>query len=225
MPNMAIVDPNFVDKMPQGLTATSGIDALIHAIEAYSSDMSTNFVNSNALEAIKLIFRYLDRSHKEGSNDPIAREKMHYAATIAGLAFANSFISLCHSLAHKLGAMYNLPQGVTNALLISQVIRYKLAHDSEQSRYAVKYAQIADELRLGGENDQEKSEFLIHELDSLISELMLPKSLKYFGVKEDAFRQSLDKLAQSAYDDLSSKANPICPTVEEIKQIYWSCLG
>lgn len=219
-PNMAIIDPNFVDKMPQGLTATSGIDALIHAIEAYTSDMSTNFVNSNALEAVKLIFRYLVRSHREGINDPLAREKMHYAATIAGMAFANSFISLCHSMAHKLGAMYNLPLGVTNALLIRQVIRYKLSHDNAEARYAVKYGQIADELGLGGDNDIEKADFLVHEIDNLITELMLPKSLKYFGVREDAFMQNVDKLAKNAYDDLNSKVNPNCPSVQDIKQIY-----
>ena len=123
-PNMAIVDPNFVDTMPKGLTSASGIDALVHAVEAYVSAMATNFTNSNALEATKLIFRYLERSYKEGANDPQAREKMHYAATIAGMAFANSFLGLCHSMAHKLGAMFHVPHGVANALLISQVIKY-----------------------------------------------------------------------------------------------------
>ncbi len=130
-PDMAIVDPNFVDRMPQGLTATSGMDALIHAVEAYTSHMSTNFVNSNALEAVKLVFKYLVRSHRDGINDPLAREKMHYAATIAGMAFANSFISICHSMAHKLGSMYNLPLGVTNALIIRKLIKYKINHDNE----------------------------------------------------------------------------------------------
>ena len=123
-PNMSIIDPNFVDGMPKGLTAASGIDALVHATEAYVSCMATNFTNSNALEAAKLIFRYLERSYKEGANDPIAREKMHYAATIAGMAFANSFLGLCHSMAHKLGAMFHVPHGVANALLFRQIIKY-----------------------------------------------------------------------------------------------------
>ncbi|MCQ2958248.1 MAG: bifunctional acetaldehyde-CoA/alcohol dehydrogenase, partial [Candidatus Gastranaerophilales bacterium] len=120
-PNMAIIDPNFVDGMPKGLTAASGIDALVHAVEAYVSVMATNFTNSNALEAIKLVFKYLPRSYKEGANDPIAREKMHYAATIAGMAFANSFLGICHSMAHKLGAAFNIPHGIANAVLFLQI--------------------------------------------------------------------------------------------------------
>ena len=219
-PNMAIIDANFVDKMPQGLTATSGVDALIHAIEAYSSDMSTNFTNSEALEAVKLVFRYLPRSHKEGVNDPVAREKMHYAATIAGMSFANSFISLCHSMAHKLGSVYNLPLGVTNALLIRQVIKFKAAKCNPDCNYLIKYGQIADELGLGGKTDQEKTDLLVKAIDELIGELNLPKNLKYFGVKEDVFKKDLETLAKSAYMDLNTKVNPDCPTLEEIKQIY-----
>lgn len=219
-PNMAIVDANFVDKMPQGLTATSGVDALIHAIEAYSSDMSTNFTNSDALEAVKLVFRYLPRSHKEGNNDPVAREKMHYAATIAGMAFANSFISLCHSMAHKLGSVYNLPLGVTNALLIRQVIKFKAANCNQDYKYQTKYAQIADELGLGGNSEQEKTGLLIKAIDDLIGGLNLPKNLKYYGVKEDVFKANLETLAQSAYEDLNTKSNPNCPTLDNIKQIY-----
>lgn len=219
-PNMAIVDANFVDKMPQGLTATSGVDALVHAIEAYTSVMSTNFTNSNALEAVKLIFRYLPRSHKEGINDPLAREKMHYAATIAGMAFANSFIGICHTLAHKLGAVYNFPLGVTNGLLIRQVIKYKTEHDNSDSNYTKKYAQIADELKLGGSSESEKVNLLIDAIEKLIKELSLPLNLKYFGVKEDTFNSNLEQLALSAYEDLNSKVNPNCPKIEEIKQIY-----
>ncbi|MCQ2744299.1 MAG: bifunctional acetaldehyde-CoA/alcohol dehydrogenase, partial [bacterium] len=169
-PNMAIIDPNFVDGMPKGLTAASGIDALVHAVEAYVSCMATNFTNSNALEACKLVFRYLERSYKEGANDPIAREKMHYAATIAGMSFANSFLGLCHSMAHKLGAMYHIPHGVANALLIRQIIKFN-ATDAPKKQTIfpqykfpnakAKYGQIADELGLGGKNDDEKVERLI----------------------------------------------------------------
>ena len=169
-PNMAIIDPNFVDGMPKGLTSASGIDALVHAIEAYVSCMATNFTNSNALEASKLVFKYLERSYNEGANDPIAREKMHYAATIAGMAFANSFLGLCHSMAHKLGAMYHVPHGVANALLIRQVIKYNASDAPHkqaifpQYKYPcakAKYGQIADELGLGGKNDDEKVKLLI----------------------------------------------------------------
>ncbi|MBR6099220.1 iron-containing alcohol dehydrogenase [bacterium] len=219
-PNMAIIDPNFVDSMPQGLTATSGMDALIHAIEAYSSKMSTNFVNSNALEAVKLVFKYLGRSHRDGKNDPEAREKMHYAATIAGMAFANSYISLCHTMAHKLGSMYNLPLGVTNALLIRQIIKYKITHDNAESKFAQRYGQIADELGLGGDNDIEKSEFLIGEIENLISELMLPRSLKYFGIKEENFNNKVDELTQNAYETFHTESNPHMPSPQDIKQIY-----
>lgn len=123
-PNMAIIDANFVDHMPKGLTAASGFDALVHAVEAYVSVMATNFTNSAALEAIKQVFRYLPRSYQNGAADPIAREKIHHAATIAGMAFANSFLGLCHSMAHKLGGAFNIPHGIANALLFNQVIRY-----------------------------------------------------------------------------------------------------
>ena len=123
-PNVAIVDPNLVDSMPKGLTAVSGYDAITHSIEAYVSIMATNFTNSNALEALKLLFRYLKRSYDNGAKDPQAREKVHYASTIAGMAFANSFLGICHSMAHKLGAMFHVPHGLANALLINQVIKY-----------------------------------------------------------------------------------------------------
>ena len=169
-PSMAIIDPNYVDSMPKGLTSASGIDALVHSIEAYVSCMATNFTNSNALEATKLIFRYLRRSYNEGANDPVAREKMHYAATIAGMAFANSFLGICHSMAHKLGAMFHIPHGVANALLIRQVIKYnatdcpKKQATFPQYKYPMaikRYAQIADELGLGGYSDEDKTERLI----------------------------------------------------------------
>ena len=228
-PNMAIVDPNFVDGMPKGLTAASGIDALVHSIEAYVSSMSTNFTNSNALEATKLVFRYLPRSYKEGAKDPVAREKMHYAATIAGMAFANAFLGLCHSMAHKLGAMYCIPHGVANALLIRQIIKFN-AND-KPSKQAVfpqykfpcakaKYGQIADELGLGGKNDDEKVELLIKAVDDLMTEIELPKSIKQFGVKEKEFMANLDLLVERSYDDQCTGANPAYPLMKEIKQIF-----
>ncbi len=228
-PNMAIVDPNFVDGMPKGLTSASGIDALVHSIEAYVSCMATNFTNSNALEATKLVFRYLERSYREGANDPVAREKMHYAATIAGMAFANSFLGLCHSMAHKLGAMYHVPHGVANALLIRQVMKYN-ASDAPKKQAIfpqykfpcakMKYGQIADELNLGGNNDDEKAQLLINAVDDLMKKVELPNSIKDFGVDEETFMNNLDELVELAFDDQCTGANPAYPLMEDIKKIY-----
>ncbi len=228
-PNMAIVDPNFVDSMPKGLTSASGVDALVHSIEAYVSALATNFTNSNALEATKLVFRYLPRSYKEGAKDPIAREKMHYAATIAGMAFANSFLGLCHSMAHKLGAMFHVPHGVANALLISQVIKYN-ATDCPRKQCIfpqykfpnakAKYGQIADELGLGGKDDDEKVALLIDAIEDLKKELDLPKSIKEFGISKEDFYAKLDELVELAFDDQCTGANPAYPLMDEIKQIY-----
>ena len=228
-PNMAIVDPNFVDGMPKGLTAASGIDALVHSLEAYVSCLATNFTNSNALEATKLIFKYLVRSYNEGANDPIAREKMHYAATIAGMSFANSFLGLCHSMAHKLGAMYSIPHGVANALLIRQIIKFNAT--DKPTKQAIfpqykfpcaktKYGQIVDNLGLGGKNDDEKVEILIKAVDDLMTALNLPKSIKDFGVKEDEFMANLDILVERAFDDQCTGANPRYPLMSEIKEIF-----
>ncbi len=228
-PNMAIIDPNFVDGMPKGLTAASGIDALVHATEAYVSALATNFTNSNALEATKLVFRYLERSYNEGANDPIAREKMHYAATIAGMAFANSFLGLCHSMAHKLGAMFNVPHGVANALLIRQVIKYNAVDcPAKQCIFPqykfpnakAKYGQIADELGLGGKNDDEKVELLISEIDRLMKAVNLPNSIKDFGVSEADFNAKLDEMVELAFDDQCTGANPAYPLMKDIKAIY-----
>ena len=232
-PNMAIIDPNFVDGMPKGLTAASGIDALVHATEAYVSCMATNFTNSNALEASKLVFKYLERSYNEGANDPIAREKMHYAATIAGMAFANSFLGLCHSMAHKLGAMYHVPHGVANALLIRQVIKYNASDAPHkqaifpQYKYPcakAKYGQIADELGLGGKNDDEKVKLLIKAIDKLMKAINLPNSIEEFitkaGFTKEYWNEHLDELVELAFDDQCTGANPAYPLMTDIKQIY-----
>ena len=232
-PNMAIIDPNFVDGMPKGLTSASGIDALVHAVEAYVSCMATNFTNSNALEATKLVFKYLERSYNEGANDPIAREKMHYAATIAGMAFANSFLGLCHSMAHKLGAMYHVPHGVANALLIRQVIKYNASDAPHkqaifpQYKYPcakAKYGQIADELQLGGKNDDEKVKLLIKAIDKLMKAINLPNSIEEFitkaGFTKEYWNEHLDELVELAFDDQCTGANPAYPLMSDIKQIY-----
>lgn len=228
-PNMAIIDPNFVDSMPQGLCAASGIDVLTHAVEAYVSALATNFTNSPSLEATKLVFRYLPRSYKNGKDDPIAREKMHYASTLAGMAFANSFLGLCHSMAHKLGAAYNIPHGVANALVICQVIKFNATDcPTKQAIFPqykfpnakAKYGQIADELGLGGKNDDEKVELLIEAITNLKKELKLPLSIKDFGVAEKEFMDNLDSLVEKAFDDQCTGANPAYPLMSEIKQLY-----
>jgi len=234
-PSMAIVDPNYVDTMPKGLTSASGIDALVHAIEAYVSCMATNFTNSNALEACKLVFKYLERSYTEGANDPIAREKMHYAATIAGMAFANSFLGLCHSMAHKLGAMFHVPHGVANALLIRQVIKYNASDCPKkqatfpQYKYPCaveRYAQIADELKLGGKSNEEKVQLLLDAIDELMKKIELPNSIKEFlekqGVQnpQEEFYAKLDEMVELAFDDQCTGANPVYPIMSDMKQIY-----
>ena len=234
-PNMAIVDPNFVDGMPKGLTSASGIDALVHAIEAYVSCMATNFTNSNALEATKLVFKYLERSYNEGANDPIAREKMHYAATIAAMAFANSFLGLCHSMAHKLGAMFHVPHGVANALLIRQVIKYNATDcPKKQATFpqykfpcaVERYAQIADELKLGGNTNEEKTQLLLDAIEKLMRSINLPMSIKEFleGQKienpEEYFMSKLDEMVELAFDDQCTGANPVYPIMTDMKQLY-----
>lgn len=228
-PNMAIIDPNFVDSMPAGLCAASGIDALTHAIEAYVSALATNFTNSPSLEATKLVFRYLPRSYKNGKEDPTAREKMHYASCLAGMAFANSFLGLCHSMAHKLGAAFNIPHGVANALLICQIIKYN-ATDCPRKQCIfpqykfpnakAKYGQIADELNLGGNTDDEKVDLLIQAITKLKKDINLPLSIKDMGIAEKDFMARLETLVEEAFDDQCTGANPAYPLMEEIKKIY-----
>ena len=230
-PSMAIIDANFVDRMPKSLTAAGGIDALVHALEAYVSVMATNYTNSLALEAIKQIFRYLPSAYANGADDPKAREKMHNAATIAGMAFANAFLGVCHSMAHKLGGMYHIPHGIANALLICQVIRYnadnKPTHQAAFPQYEVpeakkRYAQIAHTLYLGNENtsEDERVELLIEAVAKLKEDIGIEKSIKAYGIDEKTFMKNLDKLALSAFDDQCTNANPVYPMVDEIKQIY-----
>ena len=230
-PSMAIVDANFVDKMPKSLTSAGGIDALVHAIEAYVSVMATNYTNSLALEAIKQIFRYLPRAYQNGADDPKAREKMHNAATIAGMAFANAFLGVCHSMAHKLGAMYHIPHGIANGLLICQVIRFN-ANDKPTRQAAFpqyelpeakkRYAQIAHVLYLGDEktSEDERVELLIKAIADLKKEIEIPDSIQAYGIDEKTFMANLDELTRMAFDDQCTGANPAYPLLEEIKQMY-----
>ncbi len=230
-PNMAIIDANFVDDMPKGLTAAGGLDALVHCLESYVSVMATNYTNSLALEALKQIFRYLPRAYKEGANDPKAREKMHNAATMAGMAFANSFLGLCHSMAHKLGAMYNIPHGIANALLICQVIRFNATDKPKKQavfpQYKApevkeRYGQIAHVLYLAGEkvSDDKKVDLLIKAIAKLKKTCGVPDSIKAYGIDEKTFKKNLDKLVRLAFDDQCTGANPVYPLMKDIKKIY-----
>ncbi|MGB4373641.1 MAG: bifunctional acetaldehyde-CoA/alcohol dehydrogenase [Halanaerobiales bacterium] len=228
-PDMAIIDPELVLTMPAHLTAYSGIDALVHAIEAYVSVLSNEYTRGLALEAIRLVFKYLPSSYKNGSKDRKAKEKMHYAATTAGMAFANAFLGICHSMAHKLGSTFDIPHGLANALLINPVIRYNATDIPvkqtafPQYKYPLaktNYAKIADHLGLGGETEDEKVELLIQAIEELKEEVDIPTSIKAVGIPEDAFYKKLDEMAELAFDDQCTGTNPRYPLINELKDLY-----
>ncbi|MCT8977552.1 bifunctional acetaldehyde-CoA/alcohol dehydrogenase [Clostridium sp. CX1] len=228
-PDMAIVDAELMMGMPRGLTAASGIDALTHALEAYVSVMASEFSNGLALEAIKLIFDYLPIAYSEGTTNIEAREKMAHASTIAGMAFANAFLGVCHSMAHKLGAAHHIPHGVANGLLINEVIRFN-AVDNPRKQAAFpqykypnaksRYARIADFLGLGGNSEDEKVELLIAAIDELKAKINIPMTIKAAGVTEEKFYASLDDMSEQAFDDQCTGANPRYPLISELKQMY-----
>ena len=228
-PDMAIVDPELVMNMPKRLTAYGGIDALTPALEAMVSVLSTEFTNSLALEAIRILFKYLPDSYNNGSQDMKAREKVHYAATMSGMAFANAFLGICHSMAHKLGARFDLPHGLANALLITEVIRYNATDNPikqtafPQYSYPTaksRYARVADYLQLGGVTEDEKVERLVEAVEALKTKLDIPKSIRDSGVPEAAFHDALDTLTEDAFDDQCTGANPRYPLIGEIKALY-----
>jgi acetaldehyde dehydrogenase / alcohol dehydrogenase len=229
-PSMAISDPKLVMNIPKGLTAYGGIDALTHALEAYVSVFATEFTNGLALKAIGLLFAYLPRAYKDGPHDAKAREKVHYAATIAGMAFANAFLGICHSLAHNLGASFHVPHGLANALMISHVIRYN-ATDAPfkqaifpQYKFPnakFRYAQIADYLHLGGETDDEKVEKLIEAVDNLKREINIPLTIKeVLNGQDQDFYEAVESLAEQAFDDQCTGANPRYPLIKDLKELY-----
>ena len=228
-PDMAIIDPELVMNMPKRLTAYGGIDALTHALEAMVSVLSTEFTNSMALEAIRILFKYLPDSYNNGPQDMKAREKIHYAATLAGMAFANAFLGICHSMAHKLGARFDLPHGLANALLIVEVIRFN-ATDIPLKQTAFpqytyptaksRYARVADYLQLGGVTEDEKVARLVEAIEALKTKLDIPKSIRDVGVPEAAFHDALDTLSEDAFDDQCTGANPRYPLIGEIKALY-----
>ena len=228
-PDMAIVDAELMMSMPKGLTAASGIDALVHAIEAYVSVMASEYTNGLALEAIRLIFKYLPQAYEEGTTNVKAREKMAHASSMAGMAFANAFLGICHSMAHKLGAFHHLPHGIANALLIDEVIRYN-ATDAPRKQAAFpqykypnaawRYARIADYLNLGGNSEEEKVELLIKEIDKLKKKIGILDYISDYGVTEDKFNETLDEMVEQAFDDQCTAANPRYPLMNEIKEMY-----
>lgn len=229
MPNMAIVDADMMMNAPKGLTAASGIDAVTHAIEAYASMLATDYTDSLALGALKIIFEYLPRAYENGANDPVAREKMANAATMAGMAFANAFLGICHSMAHKLGAFHHLPHGVANALLINEVIRFNAVEaptkmgsfsQYDHPKTLSRYADVAVYLGLGGKTDEEKHENLIQYIEELKAKIGIKKSIKEYGIDEKEFLSTLDQMVDQAFDDQCTGANPRYPLMSEIKQMY-----
>ena len=229
MPNIAIVDPDMMMNAPKGLTAASGIDAVTHALEAYASMMATDYTDGIALRSLKMVFEYLPRAYDDGPNDPIAREKMGNAACMAGMAFANAFLGVCHSMAHKLGAFHHLPHGVANALMIDEVIRFNASEvptkmgtfpQYDHPHTLARYAEVADYLGIAGKDDAEKVENLIAEIDKLKERVGIKRYIKDYGIDEKTFLNSLDDMVEQAFDDQCTGANPRYPLMSEIKQMY-----
>ena len=229
MPDMAIVDADMMMSAPKGLTAASGIDAVTHALEAYASMMATDYTDGLALRALQMIFQYLPRAYDNGQTDVAAREKMANAATLAGMAFANAFLGVCHSMAHKLGAFHHLPHGVANALMICHVLRFNAAEapakmgtfpQYDHPHTLARYAKVADALNLGGDTDQEKLENLCRAIDGLKARVGIKATIRDYGIDEETFLASLDEMTEQAFDDQCTGANPRYPLMSEIKEMY-----
>ena len=229
MPNMAIVDADLQMSTPKGLTAASGIDAVSHALEAFASMLATDYTDSLALRSLKMIFEYLPRAYENGEGDPEAREKTANAATMAGMAFANAFLGVCHSMAHKLGSFHHLPHGIANSLMLNEVIRFNSADSPAKMgtfpQYAyphtkARYAEIADYLNLSGKTDDEKVEGLITALDALKEKIGIKKTIRDYVPDEEDFLNRLDSMTEQAFDDQCTGANPRYPLMSEIKQMY-----
>ena len=229
MPNMAIIDTDLHMSAPKGLTAASGIDAVTHALEAYASMMATDYTDGLAMRALKVIFEYLPRAYENGQTDVEAREKMANAATMAGMAFANAFLGVCHSMAHKLGAFHHLPHGVANALMIDEVLRFNAAEvpakmgtfpQYDHPKTLRRYAEVAESLGLKGKNDAESLENLIAAIDELKAKVGIKKTIKEYGIDEADFLARLDEMTEQAFDDQCTGANPRYPLMSEIKSMY-----
>ena len=229
MPKMAIIDADMMMSMPKGLTSASGIDAMTHALEAYASMMATDFTDGLALKALKNIFTYLPRAYDNGATDPIAREKMADASTMAGMAFANAFLGVCHSMAHKLGAFHHLPHGVANALLITEVMKFNAnavprkmgTFPQYQYPHALeRYVECAEFLGIQGRNNEEKFNNFLAAIEELKEKVGIRKTIRDYGVKEEDFLATLDEMVEMAFDDQCTGANPRYPLMSEIKQMY-----
>ncbi|HIU61557.1 MAG TPA: bifunctional acetaldehyde-CoA/alcohol dehydrogenase [Candidatus Coproplasma excrementigallinarum] len=229
MPNMAIIDTDLHMSAPKGLTSASGIDAVTHALEAYASTMATDYTDGLAIQALKVIFKYLPRAYENGQADIEAREKMANAATMAGMAFANAFLGVCHSMAHKLGAFHHLPHGIANALMIDEVLRFNAAEapakmgtfsQYDHPKTLRRYAEVAEALGLGGKTDKDKLENLIKAIDDLKAKIGIKKTIKDYGIDEQNFLARLDDMVEQAFDDQCTGANPRYPLMSEIKQMY-----
>ena len=229
LPKMAIVDANMMMNAPKGLTSASGIDAVTHALEAIASMMATEYTDALAIESLKNIFKYLPRAYDNGANDPEAREKMANAATMAGMAFANAFLGVCHSMAHKLGAFHHLPHGVANALMINIVLRFNSAEvpvkmgtfpQYDHPHTLERYAKVSRALGFGGNTDEEALENLIKAIEELKEKIGIKKTIKDYGVDEKDFLDRLDEMTEQAFDDQCKGANPRLPLMSEIKDMY-----
>ena len=229
LPKMAIVDCNMMMNAPKGLTSASGIDAVTHCLEAYASMMATEYTDGLAIESLKNIFKYLPRAYENGANDPEAREKMANAATMAGMAFANAFLGVCHSMAHKLGAFHHIPHGIANALMINYVLRFNSAEvptkmgtftQYDHPHTLRRYAEVAEALGFGGANDEESLNNLIKAIDELKEKIGIKKTIKDYGVDEKDFLNRLDEMSEQAFDDQCTGANPRYPLISEIKDMY-----
>lgn len=229
LPKMAIVDANMMMNAPKGLTSASGIDAVTHALEAYASMMATEYTDGLAIESLKIIFEYLPRAYEKGAEDPEAREKMANAATMAGMAFANAFLGISHSLAHKLGAYHHIPHGIANALVICDVMRYNAEPvptkmgtfpQYDHPNTLRRYAEVSKALGFGGNTDEESLENLINAIEELKVKIGIKKTIKDYGVEEKDFLDTLDQMSEDAFNDQCTGANPRYPLISELKDLY-----
>lgn len=229
MPDMAIIDTDFHMTAPKGLTAASGIDAVTHALEAYASLMATDYTDSLAIRALQIIFKYLPRAYDNGLNDAVAREKMANAATMAGMSFANAFLGVCHSMAHKLGAFHHIPHGIANALLIDETLRFNASEapskmgtfpQYDHPHTLARYAEVAEALGIDGDSDSDKLENLIMAIDSLKERVGIKPTIRDYVPDEKDFLDRLDEMTEQAFDDQCTAANPRYPLMSEIKQMY-----
>lgn len=229
LPQMAIIDVDYHMTAPKSVTAASGIDVVTHCMEALAAMLATDYTDSVALQALKNSFLYLPRCYDNGLEDIEAREKMANAACMAGMAFANAFLGICHSLAHKLGAFHHIPHGVANALLLEQVIRFNASEQPVKmgtfSQYAYpntlrKYAEVAEYLGLSGKTDEDKLESLIAEFKKLRKHIGIKDTIQEYGIDEEDFLDRLDEMVENAFDDQCTGANPRYPLMSEMKQMY-----